>query len=239
MEGSGVETRFRAIVGVMTTLILFAGLIGVSNTPAVAAESIPTTEIIYSWHSGYAFPTPGIYVIATETNPVEMYQDYTVINYYYKMLKEHVTTEANVGDFISILVSRGMFSTGGYGLEIESIEKMDYAFVLSANFTDPGRECYVIQVLTNPTALIPIGNLSAGEYSITLHIDRYMLCCFDGTYRYIGTETWTAAFKCSAGSNVVVSNGFVLETDKAVYACGELVNITFTNYSNEIAYLTS
>ena len=42
-----------------------------------------------------------------------------------------------------------------------------------------------------------------------------------------------------AGSNVVVSNGFVLETDKAVYARGERVNITFTNYSNETVELAS
>jgi parallel beta-helix repeat protein len=43
----------------------------------------------------------------------------------------------------------------------------------------------------------------------------------------------------TADSNVVVSNGFVLETDKAVYACGELVKVTFTNYSNETLELSS
>jgi len=159
------------------------------------AESIPTTEILYGWISGYSFPTPGIYVIATETNPVEMLQNYTNRSAYYEMVKEHVTTEASVEDFVSILVSRGMFSTGGYGFEIKSIEKMDYAFVLNASFRDPGLECYVFQWITNPTALIPIGNLPAGEYFVTLHIDKYIVHCSDETSReYIGTETWTATF---------------------------------------------
>ena len=218
--------KFRAVT--VVTLVLFTGLIGMLNTSAVIAESIPTTEVFYG--DGSQLFEGEIYVIATETNPVEMYQNYTIINYYYKMLKEHVTTEASTEDFISILVSRGRFSTGGYGLEIKSIEKMDYAFVLNASFTDPGPGA-VTQMLTNPIALIPIGNLPAGEYSITLYIYR-------GCHDFV-EETWTATFKCSAGSNVVVSNGFVLETDKAIYARGERVNITFTNYSNETVELGS
>jgi len=99
----------KAILGVMTTLIVFAGLVNVFNMEAVMAESIPTTEILYNWHSGYSFPTPGIYVIATETNPVIMLQNYTG-SAFYDMLKAHVITGASTKDFISILVSRGILS---------------------------------------------------------------------------------------------------------------------------------
>jgi len=214
-----VETGSKAIVGIMTTLILFAGFVSVFNMKAVVAESIPTTEILYDWISGYSFPTPGVYVIATEINPVKMRQNYTIVNDYYKMLKEHVTTEANVEDFISILVSRGMFSTGGYGLEIRSIEKMNYAFVLSADFTDPPPGAILIQVITNPTALIPIGNLPAGEYSVTLYIDRYL------GHEYMGTETWTATFKCSAGWITVKSHSVEMSIENKTTALGEEISI--------------
>lgn len=151
-------------------LILFTGLIGMLNTPTLA-ETIPITEVFYD----YAHPMfeQGIYVIATETNPVEMYPNYTYI-------KEHATTETSVGAFVSILVSQGIFSSSGYGLEILSIERIDYEFVLTANV-------YFwrtfVPVFTNPIALIPIGDLPAGEYTINLYAQDVW-------------ETWTASFNC-------------------------------------------
>ncbi len=227
VEGSRMEIKFRAITGMTVTLILFSALIGMSNTPAVMTESIPTTEIIYSWHSGYAFPTPGIYVIATETNPVEMAQNYTNYSDYYRMLKEHATTEASTDDFISILISRGTKSSSGYGMGIESVEKMDYTFVLNANFTDSGPGVIVLTVITNPTALIPIGNLPTGEYSITLNIDNYRYDYFDGTwyYWYVGRETWTAAFKCSAGWITVKSHSVEMSIENITTPLGKDLSI--------------
>lgn len=183
-EGEIEKLERKAISGIMVTLIAFTGLVSAFTRP-VMAESIPTTEILYDWDSCYSFPTPGIYIIATETNPIEMLKNYTKWGTFYPMLKEHVITEAGTNDFISILISRGMCPTSGYGLKIESIEKTDYTFVLNAIFTDPDFG-FVAQVLTNPTALIPIGNLLAGKYSITLHIQCDYIW---------GTETWTAPFE--------------------------------------------
>ena len=218
--------KFGAVM--VVTLVLFTGLIGMFNTSAVVAESIPTTEILYnSW--SYTFQTPGIYVIATETNPVVNHK----LKYSWEMLKKNVTTEASTEDFISIVVSRGTCPTCGYGLRINSAEKVDYAFVLNASFTDPGWDCIVCQMLKNPKALIPIGNLPAGEYSITLHIDRYIFHCSERSCEYIGTETWTAAFKCSADQDSQLS----LKTDKDIYILEENVTITLTNIGNETVML--
>lgn len=216
--------KFRAVM--VVTLILFVGLIVVFNTLAGVAEPIPTTEVFYG--DGCQLFEEGIYVIATETNPVEMYQDYTVINDYYRMLKEHVTTETSVEDFISILVSRGICPTSGYGMKIKSIEKIDYAFVLSADFVDAGPEVIVLQVITDPIALIPVGNLPAGEYSITLYIDKYTDHYFDGTWyrEYIGKETWTATFKCSAAGWITVTGpGVEMSIENKITPLGEDISI--------------
>ena len=195
--------KLKAFIGIVVTLILFAGLVGVFNTSAVVAESIPTTEVFYG--DGCWLFKRGIYTIATETNPVETYQNYTFVNAYYEMLKEHVTTEAGVEDFISILISRGLFTSGGYWMEIKSIEKINYTLVLSGNFTDAGPTLGVIAALTNPIALIPIGSLPVGEYSITLYSDKYRIDYFNRTwvYSYMGTETWTATFKVMIDRTVV------------------------------------
>jgi len=162
------------------------------NTPTLA-ETIPITEVFYG--NGRQVFEQGIYVIATETNPVEMYPNYTNKKAYYEMLREHMTTEASSEQFISILVSRGICPSSGYSVGIESIEKIGSDFVLSANFTEPGWGCIVFWWITNPVALIPIGNLSDGEYSITLHIDSYVFSCRARSYFYLGTATWTTSFR--------------------------------------------
>ena len=192
----------KTVLGILVTQILFTGLIGMLNTPTLA-ETIPITEVFYG--DGRQVFEQGIYIIATETDPVEMYPNYTNKKAYYEMLKEHVTTETSVGVFISILVSQGICSSSGYGVGIESIEKIDNEFVISANLTEPGPGCIVFFIINNPVALIPIGSLPVGEYSITLQVDQYVFHCPSWWHEYIGTETWTATFSCSEWITVTSS----------------------------------
>jgi hypothetical protein len=192
----------KALLGILVTQILFTGLLGMFNTSTLA-ETIPITEVFYG--DGHQVFEQGIYVIATETDPVEMYPDYTNKNAYYEMLKEHVTTETSVGVFISILVSQGICPSSGYGVGIESIERIANEFGISANFTEPGPSCIVFFWITNPVALIPIGSLPVGEYSITLQVDHYVHHCPSWWHEYIGTETWTATFNCSEWITVTSS----------------------------------
>ncbi len=181
----------KGISGILVTLILFTGLIGVVSVPGVT-EIIPTTEVFYG-DARQVFEQ-GLYVIATETNPVEMSSNYTNRKAYYEMLRDHVTTVASTGQFVSILISRGVCPSSGYSVGIESIWKINNEFVLSAKFTEPGGDCLVLMVITNPVALIPIGNLSVGEYSIALSIDWYEFICSVQWYRYLQTDTWTESF---------------------------------------------
>jgi hypothetical protein len=103
-----------------------------------------------------------------------------------------VTTVASSEDFISILISRGWCSTGGYGISIDSVEKNGYAFMLNATFTDPDPGDFVVQVITNPTALILIGKLPAGGYSITLDTSNYFEELLDIIWGY---QEWTSTFR--------------------------------------------
>jgi len=107
--------------------------------------------------------------------------------------------------------------TSGYGLKIESIEKTDYTFVLDATFTNPDPWDIVLQVLTNPTALIPIGNLPAGEYSITLYIK------YDDMFWE--TEKWTATFRCSAGWITVTGFEVEMPIENKTTVLGEEISI--------------
>ena len=211
----------KAITGILVTLILFTGLIGMLNTPTLA-ETIPITEVFYG--DGRQKFEQGIYVIATETNPVEIYPNYTKSDFY-KMIKEHVTTETSAGAFTSILISQGICPNSGYGGEINSIEKIDYAFVLGASFTQPGWDCVTLQIITNPIALIPLGNLPVGEYSITLNVDRYMLHCSSWTHVYLGTEIWTATFNCSAEWITASSSTVEMSIENKTTTLGEELSI--------------
>jgi len=230
----------KATSGILVTLILFTGLIGVISVPVVT-EIIPTTEVFYG-DADQVFEQ-GLYVIATETNPVEMYSNYTNRKAYYEMLRDHVTTVASTEQFISILVSRGVCPSSGYGVGIESIEKLDNEFAIGANFTQPSLNCMVFPWITNPIALIPIGNLSVGEHSITLSIDWYEFSCSTQQYHYLQTEIWTESFNVLLPAPDLSIEGIVLpyaiSFHPLVYAhviypnppleLGYLINATVTN----------
>lgn len=141
---------------------------------------------VYDYYGGVGVFREGIHVIATDKDPTA---DFATINDYWKLLKDHVTHEASTRDFISIVISRGNFSTGGYQIQLKSfawLESYPVVFSFAANFTDPGEGVAVTEAFTNPLVLIPIGNLSAGKYIIEVHVDRFIL-----TYDTSGKPVYT------------------------------------------------
>jgi len=134
-------------------------------------------SVTYEYYGTVGLFEPRIYIIATDTDPVALYEagDWAVLNDYWRMMKDHATTRASTRDFISILISRGDFPTGGHEIKVTSLSFEDNKFLLSADFTDPSEDVPVTQAFTNPTALIPIGRLPAGEYKVRLHIDPFLL----------------------------------------------------------------
>ncbi len=78
----------------------------------------------------------------------------------------------SVDDALNFVVFRGVFSTGGYRIAIDRVEKQGYEFTVFANYTDPGKGLVVTQVVTQPTAIIPIGKLGKGNYRASLKVTR-------------------------------------------------------------------
>ncbi len=80
--------------------------------------------------------------------------------------------EFGTEEVLSFAVFRGVFSTGGHGLEIERIERISNSFSIHAVYSDPGRGMMATQAFTHPTAIIPIGKLSRGDYEVNLIVTR-------------------------------------------------------------------
>jgi hypothetical protein len=168
------------------------------------AATIPDKPIVptyfYDYHSCVGLFDRGIHVTATTENPLTQMPRSDLPQSYWKLMKENETNQAKSKDFISIIVSRGDMTTGGYTIQAESFNQQEgYPTKLRfhANFTDPGKGVIVTQEQTNPTMLVPIGQLSPGEYLIEVHITQYIMTFDDQgqpIYRPLMTfreEVWT------------------------------------------------
>jgi hypothetical protein len=165
-------------------------------------------RVIYDYYGGLGLFEKGIYVIASDSDPRVQYRtaESKNINNFWRMLKSDVTQEASTSDFISILISRGDFTTGGYLIQIKShvwLESYPVVCFFNVNFTDPGEGVAVTEALTNPLVLVPIGNLSTGKYVARAHIDSFILT-YDSTGKPIFTlvktlveEVWETEFEIS------------------------------------------
>ncbi len=76
----------------------------------------------------------------------------------------------SVDDELNFVVFRGVFSTGGYGINIDRVERLGNVFTIHATYTDPGKGTAVIEAFTQPAAIIPIGKLAAGNYEARLEV---------------------------------------------------------------------
>ena len=128
----------------------------------------------YDYYGGVGLFERGIHIIATDDDPVA----HLGTDGYWKMLKDHATRRASTGDFVSMLISRGDFATGGYQIQLKSfawLESYPVVFSFSANFTNPGEGVAVTEAFTNPLVLVPLGNLNAGKYVVEVHIESFTL----------------------------------------------------------------
>jgi len=82
--------------------------------------------------------------------------------------KSEQIMEFNSGDPLNFVVFRGVFPTGGYGLKINSVEKVDNIFLVHAEYSKPGKGMMVTQAFSQPTAIIPVGKLPQGNYNVKL-----------------------------------------------------------------------
>ncbi|VVB84632.1 S-layer protein [uncultured archaeon] len=80
------------------------------------------------------------------------------------------TSTFSVDDDLNFVVYRGVFSTGGYGISIDRVEKQGNIFTVYATYRDPGKGIGVTEAFTQPTAIIPIGKLAEGDYEARLRV---------------------------------------------------------------------
>jgi len=171
----------------------------------------------YDYYSGVGLFDRGIYFVATSCDPLTQLPRSDLPKSYWVLIRENVTNLATDQDFISILVSRGDFPTGGYTLQVEAfswLESYPIKFRFQVNFTDPGDGVAVTQAFTNPLVLVPIGDLSPGKYEVEVHIVSYILT-FDEqgkpNYKPIMTfkeEVWTQALTITNSQDPTASTTF-------------------------------
>lgn len=105
-----------------------------------------------------------LYVLAGDTDTVRKDLENIIVN------SSTPRSTFNRDETINLVVFRGVYSTGGYGIEINRIEKIDNALTVYATYTNAGKGMMVTQAFTQPTAIIPICKLSEGEYAVKLKV---------------------------------------------------------------------
>jgi hypothetical protein len=158
-------------------------------------------EAVYDYYGGVGVFERGIHVIVTDQDPSLPTDE--VMDDYWQTLKEHEATTASPEDFVSLIVSRGDYPTGGYAIQVKKfswLESYPVKLRFEVNFTDPGEGVAVTEALTNPLVLIPLGRLDPGEYEVQVHVDAYILT-FDANGKPVYTqiltfreELWTLKF---------------------------------------------
>ena len=177
---------------------------------------------IYDFYSGLGLFERGVYFIATSQDPITQLPRSDLPKSYWELMWENTTVLATDQDFISVLVSRGDFSTGGYTIQTETfswLESYPVKLRFQVNFTDPGEGVIVSQALTNPSMLVPIGKLSPGVYQVEIHIVSYILTFDDQgnpNYRPIMTfkeEVWTQTLTIKESQEPMPSTTFKVEVN--------------------------
>jgi hypothetical protein len=179
-------------------------------------------EYFYDYYSTVDLFERGVYFVATSEDPLTQLPRSDLPKSYWELMHDNVTVEATDQDFISIMVCRGNFPTGGYTLAVEAfswLESYPVKFRFQVNFTDPGEGVAVTQAFTNPALLVPIGKLTPGEYKVEIHIVSYILT-FDEhgepVYAPIMTfkeEVWSETLTVTSSQAPTPSTTFKVEVN--------------------------
>ena len=181
----------------------------------------------YDHYSGVGLFEEGVYVIKTSKDPLTHLGTSSLPESIWSLMQQNITNQATSQDFISILISRGDKSTGGYGIAVESfdwLESYPVKFRFAVNITDPGEGVAVTQAITNPLVLIPIGQLDPGEYQIEVNV-VWFIYNYDeyGNVDYQPVMTfkeiqWTQNLTITNNQRSIPTSIFNVEVNQAKFA---------------------
>ncbi|MCD6530726.1 protease complex subunit PrcB family protein [Candidatus Bathyarchaeota archaeon] len=161
------------------------------------ANNIPR-GVLYETYGCLGVFKEGVYITATESNPIDLLEKSDLS---WEDLKDHRTLRGSRSDYVAIVISRGDLPTGGYSIKLRNVEKLEgepTVLYLTVDFIDPGKDVIVTQAFTNPTVLIPLGNLPEGKYLVEVHVNRFILA-YNGegkpVYTPAGEEFWNQSFQ--------------------------------------------
>lgn len=161
------QGRWDKMRAIFIILLIISGCI--SQPPASEELTVLDVEPVVSYYSlgGYTEAVgEAFYVIAGDAGEVTETLNDIVVQ------QTPVKTTFASGDDLNLVIFRGVFSTGGHGIAIDRVERAGSTFIVYASYTDPGRGMMVTQAFTQPTAIIPIGELLEGSYEAKLKVTR-------------------------------------------------------------------
>jgi hypothetical protein len=210
------------------------GTVTVNQLPSSGVPEVPDEPDVpslpsyfYDYYSGVGLFDRGVYFIDTSQDPLTQLPRSDLPRSYWALMHENMTTMVSDQDFVSILVSRVDFPTGGYMLQVEAfsqIESSPVKFRFQVNLTDPGEGVAVSEAFTNPLVLVPIGHLSPGRYQVEVHIVSYILTYDEQgkpNYRPIMTfreEVWTQTLAVTGSENPKPSTTFKVVVNSAPFS---------------------
>ena len=185
-------------------------------------RGVEKPKFLKDFYGGLGRFKAGIYVVATDEDPLllTMAEKFGPAGFW-GFIANHTTSRATEREFISLLVSRGEFRTGGYDIQLVSlqlVESYPSTIKMVVNFTDPGEGVAVTQAFTNPLVLIPVGKLTSGEYKVRMDISRFILSYVQGVLVFTPVKTllpeiWNASFAITEETGGVEGTLSIQTTD--------------------------
>jgi hypothetical protein len=76
-------------------------------------------------------------------------------------------------DGLNLVVFRGVFGSGGYGIEVRDVTMKDRVLNVNCDYEDPGPGIRTTAGFTQPTAIIPLKRLPPGRYTARLNVRQF------------------------------------------------------------------
>jgi hypothetical protein len=165
----GLDSTYRkpAIRILLSAVIVAAAAGCISQLPGEKVILEVNPVIDYYPLGGYAENSDGVFAVLKGSIP-EVKESLKDI-----VIKKAAQPSAfSVDEDLNLVVMRGVFNTGGYGISIERVERQANMFTVYATYTDPGEGMMVTQAFTQPTATIAIGKLPENSYEARLKVTR-------------------------------------------------------------------